>query len=231
MIGVVDAHVFSIIAKRPGLRTSNDFVTPGSHGAYKKDGAPIHLSLEISRVEYEAMIEPYTFDTSTVAMFDDQDKVEVTVFQGEAPDALDNIEIGRFLVEGQRKVPAGNPIVIDFSIDINGILQVRAMFGDDAASSVNVIAGTDIDDAASDAEHLEQRRSMVEAAALVEKAERLLQTVGHRRLSQHCRIVLKSASSPRGICADSYQFRSDSGSWRVPRQFARPSPLLTEPVI
>ena len=59
-------------------------------------------------------------------MYDNQAEVDVTVFQGEAPDALDNIEIGRFLVEGLGKVPAGNPIVIEFSIDINGILQVRA---------------------------------------------------------------------------------------------------------
>jgi molecular chaperone DnaK len=209
---------------------------------FEKDGSPVHLSLEISRTEYEAMIEPfitetmdavhvalsgakltvsdlhevllvggatrtpmvsrqlealtgiaphgeinpdlcvamgaaiqgqtiaggasptvlidvtpYTFGTSTFGtldgqdypycfvplirrntpipasrsdvfytMYDNQEKVDVTVFQGEAPDALDNIEIGRFMVEGLRKVPSGNPIVIDFSIDINGILQVRA---------------------------------------------------------------------------------------------------------
>ncbi len=208
----------------------------------EKDGAPVHLSLEISRTEYEALIEPYisetmdavhvalsgarlavsqldevllvggttrtpmvsrllealtgiaphgeinpdlcvamgaaiqgqtiaggasptvlidvtpyTFGTSTFGVLDgreypycfvplirrntpipaarsevfytlvdNQEKVDVTVFQGEAPDALDNIEIGRFMVEGLRKVPAGNPIVLEFSIDINGILQVRA---------------------------------------------------------------------------------------------------------
>jgi len=59
-------------------------------------------------------------------MFDNQKAVDVMVYQGEAPDALDNIEIGRFVVEGLRQVPAGNPIVLDFSIDINGILLVRA---------------------------------------------------------------------------------------------------------
>ncbi|MEI8326733.1 MAG: Hsp70 family protein, partial [Betaproteobacteria bacterium] len=141
-------------------------------------------------------------------MFDHQDEVEVTVFQGEAPDALDNIEIGRFMVEGLRKVPSGNPIVIDFSIDINGILQVRAsekktgleyaitidnaisrfeqgkldeargriraMFADDTSSPVLANA----DAAQPTAELMARRRSLVEAAALVEKAERLLQVVG-----------------------------------------------------
>lgn len=291
---------------------------------FEKDGAPVHLSLEISRLEYEALIEPYitetmdavhvalsgaklavsdlhevllvggatrtpmvarllealtgilphseinpdlcvamgaaiqgqtiaggasptvlidvtpyTFGTSTFAfldgreypycfvplirrntpipasrsdvfytMFDNQEKVEVTVFQGEAPDALDNIEIGRFMVEGLRKVPAGNPIVIDFSIDINGILQVRAsekktgleyaitidnaisrfedgkldeargriraMFGEESVSSTD--ADTDGEQPA--AERLGHRRNLVEAQALLEKAERLLSSVG-----------------------------------------------------
>jgi molecular chaperone DnaK (HSP70) len=141
-------------------------------------------------------------------MYDNQQEVDVTVFQGEAPDALDNIEIGRFMVEGLRKVPAGNPIVIDFSIDINGILQVRAsekktgleyaitidnaisrfeegkldeargriraMFGDDAALPAD--GSADADEEQPNVERLEQRRSMVEAAALVEKAERSLKT-------------------------------------------------------
>ncbi|MFZ4536979.1 Hsp70 family protein [Propionivibrio sp.] len=222
--------------------SSHPYATLAEEFLYEKNGAPVHLSLEISRHEYEAMIEPYihetmdavhvalsgaklavsaldevllvggatrtpmvarllealtgilphgeidpdlcvamgaaiqgeiiaggttptvlidvtpyTFGTSTVAelggreyphcfvplirrntpipashgkvfytMFDNQEAVEVTVYQGEAPDALDNIEIGQFVVEGLRQVPAGNPIVIDFSIDINGILQVRA---------------------------------------------------------------------------------------------------------
>jgi molecular chaperone DnaK (HSP70) len=300
------------------------YATMAEEFLFEKDGAPIHLSLEISRVEYEAMIEPYitetmdavhvalmgaklavsdldevllvggatrtpmvsrlletltgiaphgeinpdlcvamgaaiqgqtiaggasptvlidvtpyTFGTSTFGllnggeypycfvplirrntpipasrsdvfytMYDNQQEVDVTVFQGEAPDALDNIEIGRFMVEGLRKVPAGNPIVIDFSIDINGILQVRAsekktgleyaitidnaisrfeegkldetrgriraMFGDATAAPAD--GSAEADDAQPNAERLGQRRSMVEAAALVEKAERLLKT-------------------------------------------------------
>jgi molecular chaperone DnaK (HSP70) len=182
-------------------------------------------------------VTPYTFGTSTLAflgdreypfcfvplirrntpipasrsevfytVLDNQEKVEVTVFQGESPDALDNIEIGRFTVEGLRKEPAGNPIVINFAIDINGILNVRAsekksglecgitidnaisrfadgkldeardrirtMFGDDSEAP----DGVDAHDA--DSTVADHRRSLVEADALVEKAERLLKTAG-----------------------------------------------------
>ncbi|MBK7424265.1 MAG: Hsp70 family protein [Propionivibrio sp.] len=143
-------------------------------------------------------------------MFDNQEAVEVTVFQGEAPDALDNIEIGRFVVKGLRQVPAGNPIVIDFAIDINGILHVRAsekksglefsitidnaitrfqdgkldearkrissMFADDFGPDDE--ADTPEMGAQSAALPLAQRRHLVEALALVEKAERLLKTAG-----------------------------------------------------
>jgi molecular chaperone DnaK len=59
-------------------------------------------------------------------VFDGQHTVEVNVYQGEEPDALDNIAIGRFTVEGLSKVPAGNPIVLGLSLDVNGILEVTA---------------------------------------------------------------------------------------------------------
>ena len=186
-------------------------------------------------------VTPYTFGTSSVAildgreypycfvplirrntpipashsevfytMVDNQEEADVTVFQGEAPDALDNIEIGRFLVKGLRKVPSGNPIVLDFSIDINGILHVRAsekktglehaitidnaisrfedgkleqardrirsMFADNGA--LGGATETPAADAPTADAPLGHRRHVVEAEALVEKAERLLKTAG-----------------------------------------------------
>jgi molecular chaperone DnaK len=57
---------------------------------------------------------------------DDQETVEVRIFQGENADALENIQIGEFRVEGLSKAPAGNPIIIDLSIDRDGILQISA---------------------------------------------------------------------------------------------------------
>ncbi|HEX7438900.1 MAG TPA: Hsp70 family protein [Caldimonas sp.] len=59
-------------------------------------------------------------------VFDGQRTIEVCVYQGEDPDALNNIEIGRFRVEGLSDVPAGNPIVLGLSLDLNGILEVTA---------------------------------------------------------------------------------------------------------
>jgi molecular chaperone DnaK (HSP70) len=57
---------------------------------------------------------------------DDQRTVEVRIYQGENADALENIQIGEFRVEGLSKAPAGNPIILDLALDRDGILHVSA---------------------------------------------------------------------------------------------------------
>jgi molecular chaperone DnaK len=57
---------------------------------------------------------------------DNQTEVDVRVFQGENADALQNIQIGQFRVEGLSKAPAGNQVVLDLSLDRDGILHVAA---------------------------------------------------------------------------------------------------------
>ncbi len=60
-------------------------------------------------------------------LMDRQETVEVNIFQGEEPLAADNIFIGNFLVQGLSKVSAGNKIVLNLELDINGILEVTAV--------------------------------------------------------------------------------------------------------
>jgi molecular chaperone DnaK len=57
---------------------------------------------------------------------DDQTDVDVHIYQGEAEDAQENIEIGHFRVEGFGKAPAGNTILLDLALDRDGILHVSA---------------------------------------------------------------------------------------------------------
>ncbi|MFH0782901.1 MAG: Hsp70 family protein [Pseudomonadota bacterium] len=58
---------------------------------------------------------------------DGQEAVDIKVYQGEAENALENIEVGRFLVQGLAKKPEGSEIIAKFSLDSNGILQVSAI--------------------------------------------------------------------------------------------------------
>lgn len=129
--------------------------------------------------------------------FDGQHKVDVGVYQGENRDALNNIEIGQFTIEGLRDAPSGNPIVTTFSIDADGILHVTsrekatgleysitinnamARFEneklDEARERVRSLFG---EEATAPGPATENRRHRVEAVALVEKAERLLEKAG-----------------------------------------------------
>jgi molecular chaperone DnaK len=57
---------------------------------------------------------------------DDQTSVDVRIYQGENIDALENIKIGEFRIEGLSKAPAGNPVILDLALDRDGILHVSA---------------------------------------------------------------------------------------------------------
>ncbi|MDD5462679.1 MAG: Hsp70 family protein [Methylococcales bacterium] len=61
-----------------------------------------------------------------VTNHDGQEVVNVTIYQGEDPDALNNIKIGEFLVEGLQNVEAGNVVTLTLSLDLNGMLHVSA---------------------------------------------------------------------------------------------------------
>lgn len=132
-------------------------------------------------------------------MVDGQSGVEVRIYQGEHPDARENIELGRFKVEGLGKAPAGDPIVLGLDLDLDGVLHVSARekrtglerritidnalaryTQDDLEQAHRRVvalfgggetAHTAAEGGESDASH---RREGVEARALLEKAERLL---------------------------------------------------------
>ena len=57
---------------------------------------------------------------------DNQEKVLVEIFEGEAPLASDNIFIGNFWIKGLSKARAGSPILLNLELDINGMLKVTA---------------------------------------------------------------------------------------------------------
>jgi len=126
--------------------------------------------------------------------FDGQTKVEVMVYQGEDPDALNNTEIGRFLIEGLSDAPQGNPIITTFSLDLDGILHVTARekktgleksitienamarFEQEQMEQAKARIGQLFEgEAEIDAERV-QNRDLTQARALIEKAERLMES-------------------------------------------------------
>jgi len=59
-------------------------------------------------------------------MFDGQEAVQVSIYQGEDDDVRHNEHVGEFLLEGLAKVDRGNAILVRFDLDLNGILKVTS---------------------------------------------------------------------------------------------------------
>ncbi len=57
---------------------------------------------------------------------DGQEAVDITIYQGEDPDALNNVKIAEFRVEGLQDTKSGNVITVDLALDLDGILHVTA---------------------------------------------------------------------------------------------------------
>lgn len=57
---------------------------------------------------------------------DNQEQVEIDIYQGEHEDVQRNHAVGMFVVEGLAKRPAGNLIVVQLDLTLDGVLKVAA---------------------------------------------------------------------------------------------------------
>src|SRR5262249_55038248 len=144
-------------------------------------------------------------------VYDDQTEVEIDVYQGESDDIRNNHPVGKFRIEGLAPVPAGNQIVVQLDLNLDGMLKVSAR---EKATGLqkqitieNALARFEREERAAAHERLEElwsgseedtaegiesvgaegelptlmpgpregQREAVQARALLEKAERLLQ--------------------------------------------------------
>ncbi len=69
---------------------------------------------------------PVSRTESYFTIVDNQEAWRVSIYQGDDPDALNNILVGQFLIEGLSRVPAGNEILCRMDLDLDGILRVTA---------------------------------------------------------------------------------------------------------
>jgi molecular chaperone DnaK len=57
---------------------------------------------------------------------DRQTEVEIDVYQGEHDDVRRNHRVGKFMIKGLSLAPAGNPIVVQMELNLDGMLKVSA---------------------------------------------------------------------------------------------------------
>jgi molecular chaperone DnaK (HSP70) len=69
---------------------------------------------------------PVSRTDSYFTVVDNQEAWRVSIYQGDDPDALNNILVGQFLIDGLSRVPAGNEVLCRMDLDLDGILRVTA---------------------------------------------------------------------------------------------------------
>jgi molecular chaperone DnaK len=164
------------------------------------DVTPLTLSIETMGGVATPMIERNTtipvkkseiFSTAE----DSQSAVDVKVFQGERPMAVDNTLLGQFRLEGIPPAPRGLPqIEVTFDIDANGIINVTAK--DKATGktqNISITANTNLNkndiermvqEAQSHAADDARRKEMVDARnaadQMIYQAEKTLRDMGEK---------------------------------------------------
>lgn len=143
---------------------------------------------------------PVTKSDAFQTAADGQTVIDVHVYQGEDPDALNNTRIGDFRIEGLSNVPAGNTIITTFSLDIDGILHVSsvekrtglekritiqnatARFEQDemdaARGRIQALLEGEVIASDTNPHEAVNAREAVKARALIDKAEKLLDSAG-----------------------------------------------------
>jgi len=102
-------------------------VTPYTYGSSALghlDGLP--YPYQFVPIIHKNSVLPVRKSEAFMTHMDGQRKVDVKIYQGEDPDALNNVEIGEFAVEDLQDVAAGNIITLTLDLDLNGILHVSA---------------------------------------------------------------------------------------------------------
>jgi molecular chaperone HscC len=138
-------------------------------------------TIPISRVERVATVYP------------NQTKVQVKIYQGEARRVEDNLFLGEFEVSGIPPGPAGQPVDVRFTYDLNGVLEVEATIVDTRKTVSHVVtrharglSAKQIAEAIKEMEKLKTHpREEAVNRLLLRRAERLYQ-----ELSLEARVIL-----------------------------------------
>jgi len=136
---------------------------------------------------------PVTKSEVFFTVVENQSQVDVEIYQGEERDGKKNILLGEFSIKGLSKAPAHSPIVMELSLDVNGVLQVTAVEKksglkksitienamarmdqgevDASRERVDALFGEQVTESAGASEP----KAVIEAKALIEKAESLME--------------------------------------------------------
>lgn len=151
------------------------------------DVTPLTLGIETLNGVFTPLITRNTTIPTTKSQIfstaeDNQSAVDIMIYQGERPIAKDNKFLGNFRLDGIKPARRGQPrIEVSFSIDVNGILNVKAKDLDSQKEQQITISGSNglskdeidrmVKEAEANKEADEKRKSEIETR---NRAEQLL---------------------------------------------------------
>jgi molecular chaperone DnaK len=102
-------------------------ITPHSLGIKCLDpSAGLEFPFRFAAILHRNTALPASRSEVFTTVQDDQREVDVDVYQGESEDVRHNHRVGRFLIQGLAKVSAGNQIVVQLDLNLDGMLRVSA---------------------------------------------------------------------------------------------------------
>jgi molecular chaperone DnaK len=82
--------------------------------------------LELVPIIHRGSALPARYERAFSKMYDDQDHVDVRIFQGEEPEPDENVHIGTISLNLEKGGGAANKIVVGFNLTLDGVLRVTA---------------------------------------------------------------------------------------------------------
>ncbi|ORC86979.1 heat shock protein 70 [Trypanosoma theileri] len=101
-------------------------------GVVLMDVVPLSIGVEVDDGKFDVIIRrnttiPYRASKEYSTVEDNQEEVEVRVFEGERPLTRHNHEIGAFVLDGITRAKKGEPTInVTFDVDADGILTITA---------------------------------------------------------------------------------------------------------
>ncbi|OHE72048.1 MAG: hypothetical protein A2Z99_05870, partial [Treponema sp. GWB1_62_6] len=195
--------------------------TAAADGFKVRDAVSRTFGVEIDGDDFVPLIAKNTpIPVSRVRAFttvaDEQSTVEIHVLQGESKKASENLSLGRFLLSGIREGKRGEPrIELEFSIDPDEILHVRAHDVDTGVAHAVVIASAPDGERKTSADRLVSLAARARDLAAAAAGDRSLESELRQTAEEAETVARETAGYAGAAVPDALAKRAEAATWTL----------------